>query len=226
MNRISVFFLAERGVGFAPVVKARNPVLVETRSDGAMHFTSDDRDFYFLYVKGFELEHRKYDWVRWCKGYLGENADRLDEVGFIGHHFVQYLTHPVYPAGAILPKSGTRMYSDRDHPLLHGPIDEDIVVTLEDYSKWYDMYFIVPAAGEVPTYAIPMHNYQGELKYDPCATGLHIDHNYHPECLLRVAMELGGYAYATALEVAMGRWVMEGHSPEAGDGWYFLDDEE
>ena len=107
--------------------------------------------------------------------------------------------------------------SNRGHPLLAQTTQNKPILTLEAYSKWYNIHLLHPdgTVTEVESEVI--------LKAAP---GLWIDHNYHPMALILVAMHLDVYYCELSLELAAGRCVLEG-AFGCGDyplGGYFLEE--
>jgi hypothetical protein len=97
--------------------------------------------------------------------------------------------------------------TERGHHLLFmgQPLDKP-VLTLENYGKWYEMHVIQPdgtvAAVDVKVLSETMDIY---------SDALWIDHLFSPRLIYRVAQQMDYYVDERALEVALGRWVMEGH---------------
>lgn len=98
--------------------------------------------------------------------------------------------------------------SERGWPLLYvrKPVDVP-VVTLENYTKWYEIYLVNPDGG--------VEKLKSGIILEVCdkwPDARWVDHLYHPRLLYRVAEYLGASVCERAVEVAAGRWIME--SPE------------
>lgn len=99
-----------------------------------------------------------------------------------------------------------RVYlSDREMPLLYmgEPLDKP-VITLENYTKWYRIFMVLPT-GEVETIdsdAVLATN-------DKLLVQGWLDHLYHPQLLIRLGKDLNAYTDERALECAGGRWLRE-----------------
>lgn len=99
---------------------------------------------------------------------------------------------------------GNRVYlSDRGIPLLYVAEPCEVpVVTLENYTKWYDVYLVMPD-GSVQVV-------EGVLALvDKFDDAWWVDHLYHPRLLYRLAQVLNATVDERAIEVAAGRWMIE-----------------
>lgn len=113
-------------------------------------------------------------------------------------------------------------YSDRDHPLLWvaQPLDKP-VLTLENYTKWYSQYLVMPD-GTVKQVDVGVID--EVMDKDPSA--LYVDHWPSPRLLYRMAQHLDCFIDERAIEVALGRWIKEAgrglgkavEEPDDGDG--------
>lgn len=134
----------------------------------------------------------------------------------------------VRPLGFVMGEDGKPTYAkptkkdteaiQPNHPLLDGPPKVGSIITLENYEKWYRI-FKVDADGTVSSVNPGLIE---ELSGGVC---LWIDHCYHPTLLLRLAKKFNASVSPVTLEVAAGRWVMEGN-PTTIPFQYFLDDED
>lgn len=93
----------------------------------------------------------------------------------------------------------------RGHQLLyvHKPCDVP-VVTLENYTKWYNIYLVMPDGSiqDVPASVV--------LEVcDKYPDARWVDHLYHPRLLYRVAHHLNATTCERSIEVAIGRWILE-----------------
>lgn len=78
------------------------------------------------------------------------------------------------------------------------------VVTLENYEKWYEIFIVTPN-GQVE--AVPVETIRAVMdKYHDTHW---VDHCYHPRLLYRLAKHLGGCVDPIAVEVAIGRWLIQ-----------------
>lgn len=93
--------------------------------------------------------------------------------------------------------------SNRGIPLLYVGKPCDIpIVTLENYTKWYEVYLVMPD-GSVQVA-------EGTLALlDKFEDAHWVDHHYHPRFLYRLAQVLNGTVDERAVEVAAGRWMIE-----------------
>lgn len=100
-----------------------------------------------------------------------------------------------------------RVYlSDRGHPLLFmGQPIGSAVLTLENYTKWYELYLVYPDASVKKVDVVAV---QEVMEENPNA--FWYDHLYHPQLLYSLATKLGAELDERALEVAIGRWMLEG----------------
>ena len=100
--------------------------------------------------------------------------------------------------------------SARGHLLLYvGEPSEKSIVTLENYTKWYNIQVILPD-GNVgivdPAFILKCA--------DECPSGKRwIDHLYHPVLLEKIAEKLDAELCERAHEVAAGRWYLESGCP-------------
>lgn len=94
----------------------------------------------------------------------------------------------------------------RGHTLLYvgEPVDCP-VLTLENYTKWYELHLVYPdgTVTEVDVRDV-------ELVSDQHMDAVWVDHLYHPRLLHRLARHLNADLDERALEVAVGRWMLEG----------------
>ncbi len=109
--------------------------------------------------------------------------------------------------------------SKRGHALLTQETFDKPVVTLEAYPKWYEIQLLRPD-GTLTT-------------IDPdvvtsIASGLWIDHCYHPEALLLIAKSIDAYVCELSLEIAAGRWALngKGNCHDYPLGGYILENED
>lgn len=100
-----------------------------------------------------------------------------------------------------------RIYlSERGHSLLYVDQPVDLpVLTLENYTKWYEGLYLVMPDGAVEKIAVEVV----ELVMDKYPDALWVDHLYHPRLLNRLADHLGALLDERAHEVAIGRWMLE-----------------
>lgn len=104
------------------------------------------------------------------------------------------------------PHASNRTYlSPRGHLLLYvgEPIDKPII-TLENYTKWYEIYLIKPEGAVEKVDNDIVLAVLGEHRDAQIC-----DHVFHPRLLYRVAQELEGELEERAAEVAAGRWMLE-----------------
>ena len=99
-------------------------------------------------------------------------------------------------------------FSDRGLPLLFVHRLNNIpVVALENYTKWYSIYLIVPNGGKGEVVKIdPRTIFEVCAKYSDARW---VDHLYHPRLLYRLAQHLNATVCERSAEVAAGRWIME-----------------
>ena len=97
--------------------------------------------------------------------------------------------------------------SKRGIPLIYcgQPADKPIL-TLENYGKWYEMYLVNPDGNVVPVDVEVLS--ETMTLY---SEAIQIDHVFSPRLIYRVAQQMDYIVDERALEVAIGRWVMEGH---------------
>jgi hypothetical protein len=100
-----------------------------------------------------------------------------------------------------------RIYeSERGFPLLYvyqpGP---NPVLTLENYTKWYEGIYLVMPDGSVQKVGVDTIDEVQNKHRD----ALWVDHLYHPRLLYRVARHLNADIDERAVEVAIGRWMLE-----------------
>lgn len=96
------------------------------------------------------------------------------------------------------------------HSLLYVSEPLDVpVLTLENYTKWYNIYLVQPNGDvvEVDSGII----LEVTAKYPDARW---VDHLYHPRLLYRVAEHLGAAMCERSIEVAAGRWVIESYEFE------------
>ena len=95
--------------------------------------------------------------------------------------------------------------SPRGIPLLYigKPLDKP-VVTLENYTKWYKIYLVMPDGSVVEKCVSDVDENHRFLKQH-----YWVDHLIHPRALYALADQLGGYTEERSLEVAMARWIGE-----------------
>lgn len=95
-------------------------------------------------------------------------------------------------------------YSDRGMPLLYmGAPLEVPVLTLENYTKWYRIFMVMPD-GSVTDISDQVN--EALSKYSDAQIR---DHSYHPRLLYRLAEMNKGCVDERAIEVAAGRWIIE-----------------
>lgn len=103
--------------------------------------------------------------------------------------------------------------SKRNIPLLYiGKPVSVPVLTLENYTKWYSIYLVMPD-GTVDTInsdVILEIVSQYQSREYPC---LWVDHLYHPLLLQKLAEKLNAELDERAQEVAAGRWYYESNQP-------------
>lgn len=130
------------------------------------------------------------------------SQEDLDKHKFPGEHRIKWLTVESQPETVLYT-------SDRGLPLLcQTPEERGIVVTLENYSKWYNIQLLHPDGRvEKLSYNNPLVDINAIE--ERVGTNLHIDHCFHPRLLEEIAKELGGFADWRAVEMAGGRWVNE-----------------
>jgi hypothetical protein len=96
-------------------------------------------------------------------------------------------------------------FSPRGIPLLYiGEPCEVPVVTLENYTKWYEIFLVMPD-GSVQ--AVPS-NIVSNID-DPKVGLLWVGHHFHPRLLYRLADYYNGCTDERAVETAAGRWMIE-----------------
>lgn len=102
-----------------------------------------------------------------------------------------------------------RVYlSQRGKPLLYvDPPPGFVVLTAENYDKWYELYVIQPD-GTVA--AVDVKDLETVMDQHPEA--LWVDHLYHPRLIYWLAQHLGAEVDERLIEVAIGRWVSESGS--------------
>lgn len=103
--------------------------------------------------------------------------------------------------------------SKRNLPLLYvGPPGKVPIVTLENYTKWYDIYLVMPdgSVQTVDSHLILEVVDEETSKDHPCLWG---DHLYHPVLIEKLAKKLGAQYDERAQEVAAGRWYYESDIP-------------
>jgi hypothetical protein len=86
------------------------------------------------------------------------------------------------------------------------------ILTLENYTKWYEIYVITPDGHVEKVDSDVVLAVLGE--YNDAQIS---DHVFHPRLLYRVAQELGGEVEERAVEVAAGRWSIEVQNTEEFD---------
>jgi hypothetical protein len=103
--------------------------------------------------------------------------------------------------------SALRTYvSPRGHALLYtGDPVATPVLTAENYTKWYELYVVQPDGSVAEVDIVSVEDASAN---DPAA--LWIDHLYHPRLLHRLAQYLQAELDERLLEVAIGRWLLEG----------------
>lgn len=99
-------------------------------------------------------------------------------------------------------------FSPRGNMLLwHAEATKEPVITLENASKWYEIYMVsLEGVVQVPIELI-------EEISDKEGIQLWVDHLYHPRLLYRLAEHYKGYADPIAIEIATGRWLQEDGGP-------------
>lgn len=105
-------------------------------------------------------------------------------------------------------------YSDRDIPLIYpstAPLPSCPIVTVEMYSKWYDVYVIEVDGFVVKVDHLKYARKWGEAIRDTYDKGLSFlgDHVWHPYGIQAFADLIGGEVQDEALEMLVGRWVTE-----------------
>lgn len=107
-------------------------------------------------------------------------------------------------------------YSPRGHQLLYvgDPVSVP-VITLENYTKWYEIYVISPEGRVEKVDSDLVLAVLGEYHDAQIC-----DHVFHPRLLYRIAQELGGEVEERAAEVAAGRWMLEARNT---DEFHFSD---
>lgn len=95
--------------------------------------------------------------------------------------------------------------SPRGIPLLYidKPLDKP-VITLENYTKWYNIYLVMPDGSVVEKSVADVDENHRFLKQH-----YWVDHLVHPSALHALADQLGGYTEERSLEVSMARWITE-----------------
>lgn len=108
-----------------------------------------------------------------------------------------------------MTESRYRMYlSKRNIPLLYvgDPVDVPII-TMENYTKWYGIYLVMPD-GSVELVKPDLMMVAAEsLPFLPFG-----DHLYHPQLLIQLRRDHGWEVDERAIETAGGRWVREHNS--------------
>jgi hypothetical protein len=104
-----------------------------------------------------------------------------------------------------LPSKDIRVYhSNRGFPLLYMGLPLEVpVVTMENYTKWYRIYMVMPDGSVEDVSALideVMAQYPDAMMSDHC---------YHPRLLYRLAEMNKACVDERAIEVAAGRWVIE-----------------
>jgi len=103
--------------------------------------------------------------------------------------------------------------SKRNISLLYiGKPSDKPIITMENYTKWYDVYMVMPDGGvtTVDSDVIFETASQYQSKENPC---LWVDHLYHPLLLEKLAEKLNAELDERAQEVAAGRWYYESNQP-------------
>lgn len=97
-------------------------------------------------------------------------------------------------------------HSERGYALLYTgqPIEGKSILTLENYTKWYDIHLVNPDGSVSAVDVRILHDAQ---EIDSKAQW--VDHLYHPRLLYRVAEILKAEFDERAIEVAAGRWMLE-----------------
>jgi hypothetical protein len=93
--------------------------------------------------------------------------------------------------------------SNRGIPLIWQGKGNVPFITLENYCKWYNVFVVFPD-GKVEI--VPETKYAevfDHFAYIP-------DHNFHPLFLQKLAKLYGGAVDDSTLEIAAGRWLMDG----------------
>jgi hypothetical protein len=96
--------------------------------------------------------------------------------------------------------------SSRGFPLLYvaQALDKP-VLTLENYTKWYTPMLLQPDGTVVEV--------EGKILsevHDKHSDAMWIDHRFSTRFLYRLAQHLDAYIDERAIEVALGRWILEG----------------
>lgn len=108
-------------------------------------------------------------------------------------------------------------FSDRNIPLVYvGPLLDTPIITVENYCKWYSLFAVMPD-GKVRKITPE----EIEEATDDFSNAWHIDHNFHPLLLNKLAEMFKGEVCSQSLEMVAGRWVME----QMGDPFKFIDPE-
>lgn len=96
-------------------------------------------------------------------------------------------------------------FSPRCKPLLYmGNPCEVPVVTLENYTKWYEIFLVMPDGSVQAVDSGIVTDIE-----DPKVRRMWVDHHYHPRLLYRLAEYYKGTVDERAVEVAAGRWMIE-----------------
>lgn len=104
-----------------------------------------------------------------------------------------------------MPANFRQYFSERGHPLLFvGEPCSVPVITAENYTKWYNLYIVMPDG------SVQQVESGDILEIDDRKVGcLWVDHHFHPRLFYRLAEKLGGTIDERAVEVAAGRWMIE-----------------
>ena len=121
-------------------------------------------------------------------------------------------------------------FSERGIPLVYyGVLNEKPILTVENYSKWYNLYYVYPD-GEVSPVLEPAYDFAerellkiaygltGEAKQD-FPTMVRGDHIYNPFALKFIAGYVGGFVYPQSEEIIIGRWELEYHRHYMNSDW-------
>lgn len=101
--------------------------------------------------------------------------------------------------------------STRNIPLIfQGEPGSDPIITMENYSKWYDIYAVFPD-GSVKTITLNELDIETLMTESDGASSV-LDHAYHPMLIQRIAKELCYVIDTVSFEVIVGRWEMEYHN--------------
>lgn len=96
-------------------------------------------------------------------------------------------------------------YSERGIPLLYVGKPRNVpVVTMENYTKWYDIYLVMPGGAVCKVNVDDISAIVKESKIN-----LRIDHLYHPRLLYLLGIRLNATVDERAVEVTAGRWIIE-----------------